>query len=328
MNKRETKYQILDHEPKISLKYIIKHLLNYPIGLIYRAILNCAHTRHYTKRKYTCCVCAIFRDEANYLKEWIEFHLLIGIEHFYLYNNFSVDNYLEVLEPYIQRGIVTLVDWPFERQQMKAYAHCVDTFKSETQWIGFIDLDEFIVPNKHESIQEFLAEFTNRPNVIINWRYFGSGGIVSRNPKGLVSEDFVVAWKKYSDIGKMFFNTDYDYWADSNQYMHYRWAKYKNIKLPPVNVFNKPLIWDINPIHTDEMPIQINHYVVKSYREYIDKKARRGGGIHKPMKGFHDDEYFWDHEFFCQSVDYHIFRYMTRLKLNMNEETIVTPRQD
>jgi hypothetical protein len=29
-------------------------------------------------------ITAIFQNEAPYLKEWIEFHLLMGAEHFYL----------------------------------------------------------------------------------------------------------------------------------------------------------------------------------------------------------------------------------------------------
>ena len=32
-------------------------------------------------------VCAIYRDEAHYLAEWIEFHRLVGVERFFLYNN-------------------------------------------------------------------------------------------------------------------------------------------------------------------------------------------------------------------------------------------------
>ncbi len=32
-------------------------------------------------------LCAIFKDEADYLREWIEFHRIVGVEHFYLYNN-------------------------------------------------------------------------------------------------------------------------------------------------------------------------------------------------------------------------------------------------
>ena len=51
-----------------------------------------------------------FRDEAKYLKEWIEFHLLVGVDDFYLTNHLSVDNYLEVLQPYIDKGIVKITD--------------------------------------------------------------------------------------------------------------------------------------------------------------------------------------------------------------------------
>ena len=61
---------------------------------------------------YYLSIATIFRNEAPYLKEWIEYHLMMGVDHFYLYNNMSEDNYLEVLNPYIEHDIVTLVDWP------------------------------------------------------------------------------------------------------------------------------------------------------------------------------------------------------------------------
>jgi Glycosyltransferase family 92 len=64
------------------------------------------------KYDYDLCVCAIFRDEAPYLKEWIEFHRLVGIQKFYLYNNASTDNYKEVLQRYINKEIVYLTEWP------------------------------------------------------------------------------------------------------------------------------------------------------------------------------------------------------------------------
>jgi len=53
-------------------------------------------------------ICGIYRDEAFYLREWIEFHRLVGVERFYLYDNFSEDNHREVLAPYIESGIVVL----------------------------------------------------------------------------------------------------------------------------------------------------------------------------------------------------------------------------
>jgi hypothetical protein len=29
-------------------------------------------------------IAAIFKDEAHYLREWIEFHNMLGVEHFFL----------------------------------------------------------------------------------------------------------------------------------------------------------------------------------------------------------------------------------------------------
>lgn len=41
--------------------------------------------------RFALAVCAIFKDEAAYLREWLDFHLLMGVEHFYLYDNGSSD---------------------------------------------------------------------------------------------------------------------------------------------------------------------------------------------------------------------------------------------
>src|SRR5262245_23964419 len=62
--------------------------------------------------KYQLTICAIFKNEKKYLKEWIEYHRLIGVDHFYLYNNNSSDHPLELLLPYIKTGIVTVIAWP------------------------------------------------------------------------------------------------------------------------------------------------------------------------------------------------------------------------
>src|SRR4051812_43400023 len=65
-------------------------------------------------QKYKLVACAIFQNETFFLREWIEYHRIVGVEHFYLYNNLSTDNYLEILQPYIAEGIVELFDWPVE----------------------------------------------------------------------------------------------------------------------------------------------------------------------------------------------------------------------
>ena len=65
---------------------------------------------------YNLVICAIFKNEARYLKEWVEYHRMVGVEHFYLYNNDSTDNYKEELKYYLDNNIVTLTDVPGEKQ--------------------------------------------------------------------------------------------------------------------------------------------------------------------------------------------------------------------
>lgn len=40
------------------------------------------------------------KNEKPYLKEWLEYHLLQGVEHFYLCDNGSTDGTDAYLEPY------------------------------------------------------------------------------------------------------------------------------------------------------------------------------------------------------------------------------------
>lgn len=58
--------------------------------------------------KHYLSVCCIFKDEAPYLEEWLRFYSLIGVEHFYLYDNDSTDAFKAVLAPWAAAGKVTL----------------------------------------------------------------------------------------------------------------------------------------------------------------------------------------------------------------------------
>ena len=55
--------------------------------------------------------CTIYRDDAAYLAEWIEFHRLVGVERFFLYDNGSTDHHREVLAGYVAEGLVTVQEW-------------------------------------------------------------------------------------------------------------------------------------------------------------------------------------------------------------------------
>lgn len=47
--------------------------------------------------KYTTSICAIVRNEARYILEWIAYHKAVGIDHFYIYDNQSTDETTDIL---------------------------------------------------------------------------------------------------------------------------------------------------------------------------------------------------------------------------------------
>jgi len=138
---------------------------------------------------FALAVCAIFRDEARYLAEWVTFHRLQGVERFYLYDNRSSDDWRSELAPEIESGIVEVTDWPRHPGQMSAYDDCVERHRDDARWIATIDVDEFLFSPTGASLPEVLRRFDTHPAVAVNRRFFGTNGH-ERVPEGLVTESY------------------------------------------------------------------------------------------------------------------------------------------
>lgn len=121
-------------------------------------------------------VCAIFKNEARFLNDWITFHRGVGVSHFFLYDNESTDNPLSELDRWIQEGIVTVVNWPGRGQQRHAYMHCIRKNWKTTRWLAFLDIDEFLFSPDQVAICPILKNYENRSGVLVYWQVFGSSG--------------------------------------------------------------------------------------------------------------------------------------------------------
>lgn len=136
--------------------------------------------------KYELAVCAVFQNEAAYMKEWIEFHKLVGVEHFFLYNDQSADDYLSVLEPYIRAGEVELIQCPpkpddtlpsYEVLQAGAFMDCLHKQRNSVKWMAFIDLDEFLFATQVDDLRVFLKDYIDHPAIAVNWQMFGTSDV-------------------------------------------------------------------------------------------------------------------------------------------------------
>lgn len=121
----------------------------------------------------------IRRENILFLEEWLEYHILLGVDHFYLYDNsksigrngstpttnkykynfFNITSFLsdkDIEEKFSKiiskfKNFVTLVDWQPRNKENKIcygqkesilhYLNCISLIDT---WTAFIDIDEFI----------------------------------------------------------------------------------------------------------------------------------------------------------------------------------------
>ena len=132
----------------------------------------------------TITICAIFKNEARYLLEWIGFHRMIGVDHFVLYDNASIDGGPALLRGSPFARHVTLIDWPMPNGQLPAYADFIANHARRFTWAAFIDLDEFIHPLEAETLRPLLPRYSGFSGVLLHWLLFGPSGH-DASPEGL-----------------------------------------------------------------------------------------------------------------------------------------------
>lgn len=150
---------------------------------------------------YHTSVVLIAKNEGCYIREWIEYHLLVGISHFYIYDNESTDGLEEILKPYVEQDIVTYRNFPGKLMQIPCYRDALKHYRYESEYLAFIDADEFLVPVKYETIPEtidrIIENYNNHPfrveyrigGIAVNWRWYGSSGHKEKQ-EGLVMEHY------------------------------------------------------------------------------------------------------------------------------------------
>ena len=210
-------------------------------------------------------IAAIFYNEAEYLKEWIEFHLMVGVDRFYLYDNNSTDSFLSVIKPYIARGKIVLLPWAaFLRDasaQRLAYAHAACNCAPTVRWLVFIDIDEFLFSETRDDIKPIFTKFGDYAALTIPRFEFGPNGHKEK-PPGLVLEN-------YTRVGRR----DLESGSTQNSKAAIEPLLATEIGTHKCIVNGETLV--IEPLDSGRHQLRINHYFSKSESEF-ENKMRRG----------------------------------------------------
>lgn len=243
-------------------------------------------------KKYDLAIMAIFKNEQNYMEEWLNHHISQGFNQIYLYcNDPNIKNY-----PYLSKKkyspYIKLIDWVEKKNdgmntiQRQAYTHCVKTYSHETQFLLMLDLDEFLIPIKsyirvYDYINSLKPNWNNICAFKIQRYDFGSNGHITK-PNSSVMTSYTKHEKICSSF-KTLVNTDYinkktNFWRvhdydlipNKSGKIYNSYLNYKETGFP-----NSCKSTSIN-----EIPLIINHYYTKSYEEYLERcEMWKKGGI-------------------------------------------------
>ena len=156
--------------------------------------------------------CTMIKNEARYIREWVEFHSLLGVDRFIIFDNDSTDSpHLRLNESVAD---VKIVKWPPARwvdeanphkKECEAYAThtrldqfayaacqraafhvCVQNESFRSRWVAAVDIDEFFLPKYDEnglhSLPDALARYEHLDGFFPNAFTYGTNGF--QNPIG------------------------------------------------------------------------------------------------------------------------------------------------
>ena len=229
------------------------------------------------------CIITIIKDEQLYLDEWIAYHLNIGIDKIFIYEDINSTSHLSITSKYKNvelRHVLDLFKTEQERsdeiiRRIELHKFQNDYFnlaynevKPYFDWCFIMDVDEYITVEK--DLQSTLSLYADYDAVLLQWQNFNANGhyYMPNTPYSLVNT--YTEKCGFSKIDLQTRNTKkiclncrtYDYVF----MMHWPF----NLSKWTLSDFTKSYY------NISYSNIYLSHYVCKSYEEYIYKLYMRG----------------------------------------------------
>lgn len=221
-------------------------------------------------KRYTVSICLLIKDENRYLSEWLEWHIKQGAEHFYIYDNGSqIPIEHDIPEQY--KDFCTVVDWSglHRHIQIDAYQNCLERFGTETEWMAFIDTDEFIRAVNGINLPELLSceEYKNADAIAVGWVTYNANQLLTRDDRP-VRERFTqtVEYPAHLPQCKCIVRTDR---------VHMMGPHHPIATNQPLAVLDEAGNIHHSPTQsTPKSRLVVDHYFTRSYEEWQEKMAR------------------------------------------------------
>lgn len=228
------------------------------------------------------CICTIIKNEHQYLDEWIQYHLRLGIDYIFIFEDIDSDSHKDITDKYDRVSICSIFDILNESQQKNARIlktqHKINVQDlyfttalkyiqnmNEFDWCFIIDIDEFVTCDTIE----VLNKYSDYDAVMMSWECYGACDHISK-PNDSILKSYTYKSKGFVN-NKPIFHTKTCYNLNT-----YKNGFYKTNHQPSDRC--KWCRTDFTQDREKEIfdNIYIRHYITKSWEEYVEKKYKRG----------------------------------------------------
>lgn len=234
----------------------------------------------YENRSRETVICAIAKQENNYLEDWCKWHLELGFDRIYIYDNNDIDSpeSYQWLEKKFSQVEIRRIRGAKAQQIAQYKTFCDDNIY---RWVAFIDIDEYININKdiYTSIKNFLNTFPDTDAYILQWRCFHANPesfdidkpiyqyctepIADNIRKDCRPENMNGWYKTISRSGLALDMNEHTVWSTSGISVRDCLGNLVNY-----NMFK----WRDGSLDT----VWVNHYIIKNIKDYWYNKYKRG----------------------------------------------------
>ena len=214
-------------------------------------------------------ICAILKDEHQYLKEWIEYHLSIGVTCIYLYEDVTSITHIDIVKNYNNVYLASISDFididNCLEKQRDVYNKFILTYRETIDYAFFIDLDEYVTFGDGYCIDD-LTNICDEMGggLLLPWKHFGANEYID-NPHLPVLDTYkkevYIKFPKNPNGCKLL----------SKSFANIKEGRMKHIH---IHSNAKPIV----PYDSENLyqMCWINHYITKSWEEWCNRIFVRG----------------------------------------------------
>jgi FkbM family methyltransferase len=216
-------------------------------------------------------IVAIAKLESEYIYEWVKYHLSLGFDKIYLYDNEDTPVYSDIFS---KNNKVSVIHLPGNKYSKPVQYYALEHFMAwilpnkNITHVAHIDIDEFIALKKHNSIKDFIKEYFigNVGAIGMNWRHFGDSGNTFKTHDP-VTKRFTMCESKGNQTIKTLF--------DKTHFQGWRICHCVSLREPYVTkTTSGEIIPESYTSSIDYSVIQLNHYKCKTRGEFTQARTR------------------------------------------------------